>query len=70
MLEKGAGFTITDKKIPYNEFVTAAQEAGECLPQCQALALKAEVTEILKNAKPGKSSLTVIETRALNTLER
>ena len=34
VLEKGAGFAITNQKIDHDEYVTAAQQASESLPQC------------------------------------
>ena len=48
ILEKGAGFAIANKDIPYDDYVVATQEASRWLPKGQGLALNAEITEILK----------------------
>ena len=70
VLQKGAGFAITNKRIDHDEYVTAAQQASEKLPQCYSLALKAEVTELLRQAKPAESNLTKGEMRAINNLKK
>ena len=58
VLQRGSGFAIADKDIRYNdEYVNAVQQASKSLCQSQALALKAEVTEILKQAGPNRSNL-------------
>ena len=48
----------------------AAQQASKFLPQSQAMALKAEITETLLEAKPAKMNLTESETRALKNLKK
>ena len=69
-MQKGAGFAVADKKIQYDEFLTATQQACENLSQCHSLALKAEVTDILKNASQNKSNLTKEELKAIDSLKK
>ena len=47
VLQKGSGFAVADKRIQYDEFVIATQQARKHLSQSHSLALKAEVTDIL-----------------------
>ena len=46
------------------------QQASKSLCQSQALALKAEVTEILKKAGANKSNLSKHEQKAINNLRK
>ena len=52
VLEKGAGFAIANKNIPYDDYIVATQQASTYLPIAQALALKADIVEKLQEAKP------------------
>ena len=70
VLQKGSGFAVADKRIQYDEFVTATQQASKHLSQSHSLALKAEVTDILKNTTQSKSNLTKEELKAINNLRR
>ena len=70
VLQKGAGFAVADKKIQHDEFVTATQQASKFLSQSHSLALKAEVTDILKKATQNKSNLTKEELKAINNLKK
>ena len=70
VLEKGAGFAIADKRIAHNEYVAATEEASGSLPKCQALALKAEVAEMLQEAQPSKCNLSSHELKALKSLKK
>ena len=70
VLHKGSGFAVADKRIQYDEFVTATQQASKHLSQSHSLALKAEVTDILKNTTQSKSNLTKEELKAINNLRR
>ena len=51
LLQKGAGFAIAEKEIPYNDYITSTVIACSHLPSRQALALKAEVAEIFREAR-------------------
>ena len=70
LLQKGAGFAIAQKEIPYDDYVTSTEIACSHLSSGQALALKAEVAEILREAKPSKDNMTKRERIALKTLKK
>ena len=70
LLQKGAGFAIAQKEIPYDDYITSTEIACSYLPSGQALALKAEVAEILREAKPSKDNMTKREQIALKTLKK
>ena len=70
ILEKGAGFAIANKDIPYDDYVVATQEASRWLPKGQGLALNAEITEILNKARPSKMNITEPEMRSLKRLRK
>ena len=70
LLQKGAGFAIAEKEIPYDDYITSTEIACSHLPSSQALALKAEVAEILREAKPSKDNLTKKEQLALKNLKK
>ena len=70
VLQKGAGFAIVEKEIQYEDFIAAAEIAGSNLPKAQSLAMKADITELLLQAKPNESNLSAHELNALKRLKK
>ena len=70
LLAKGGNFAISPKCIPFDDFVVATEEACRKIGhKGEAAALKAEVAEILKEAKAPPSNLTMKERKAIKTLK-
>ena len=70
LLAKGGNFAISPKSIPFDDFVVATEEACQKIGhKGQAAALKAEVAEILREAKAPPSNLTMKERKAIKTLK-
>ena len=70
LLEKGSGFAVANKEVPYDDYVTAVKQVSSHLPQGQAMALKGGITETLLEARSSKMNLTEVEVRALNRLKK
>ena len=70
VLAKGAGFAVVPSKIPYNDYIIATEKVAKLLDKGQADALRAEITEILIEAKKLKQNLTKAQSKALNTLKK
>ena len=70
VLRKGAGFAITPKHIPYDDYIIETEKIGSKLDKGQADALRAEVTDVLIQAKPPKSNMTKEELKALKELKK
>ena len=69
LLEKGAGFAITPKNLPIEDYIISTELAGKYLHPGEAAALKAEVAEILQGTKKPISNLTKEERQALKELK-
>ena len=69
LLKKGANFAITPKEIPTDEFIVATEQASKYMTKGEALAMKAEVVEVLKTAKKPISNITKDERKAINELK-
>ena len=71
VLSKGANFAIAPRHVPLEDFVIATEDACRRLShRGEAAALRAEVTEILQEAKAPPSNLTRDEQAALITLKK
>ena len=70
VLAKGAGFALVPSKIPYNDYIIDTEKVAKLLDKGQADALRAEITEILIEAKKPKQNLTKAQSKALNTLKK
>ena len=70
VLEKGAGFAVTPKGIPTEEYVIATEMAAKLMTKGEAAIMRAEVTEILNKSNPPKSNLSKMEWKALRELKK
>ena len=69
LLQKGAGYAIAPSKIPIEEYIISMEITGKSLHPGSAAALKAEIAEILKDAKKPISNLSKEERQALKELK-
>ena len=69
LLAKGAGFAISNNKIPIEEIIVSTELACKKLPSGEAAALRAEVANILEHSKPAKSNLSKEERTAIRELK-
>ena len=68
LLQKGAGFAITPRDIPVEEYLTSTEEAGKYMSKAEHQALRASIVEIIQTSKPPKRNLTYKEREALKEL--
>ena len=68
-LSKGAGFAITPKELPIDEFIVATEQVCTKMNHPgQKAALRGEINRILESEGPPVSNLTKKEKKVLNEL--
>ena len=70
LLKRGANFSVTPPKLPIDDFIVAAEEAGKRLDPGSAAAMKAEIVDIIKkeNTKKRYSNITKEEREVIKEL--
>ena len=68
IIQKGAGFAITPPNIPIDEFIVSTERASREMHPGAAAAMRAEVAELLLNAKKPTSNISKEERIAMKEL--
>ena len=69
-LQKGLNFAVSCDRIPHEDFIIATEKACSYIPVEDRPSLRAEVTGILRNAKPPKSNISKDERAAIKSLKK
>ena len=69
ILKKGGNFAITPTSIPKEDYIVAIEQASKMMSKGEAAAMRAEITEIIRNEKVPESNITKGERRALKELK-
>ena len=70
VLSKGSGFAVSPGSVPIDEYIVATEIASRALDSGQAAAMRAEIVQILDEAKTPPPNLTKGEQCALKELQK